>query len=89
MQGMTKPDAGTAVRILILEDQVADVELCERELGRAGLNFVSRRVDTLAGLESELERFSPDLVLSDFTFPGDFDGLRALQAVIRQRSSPA
>jgi diguanylate cyclase (GGDEF)-like protein/PAS domain S-box-containing protein len=76
---MTTSDTGEVLRVLILEDQVADVELCERELRRAGLKFVSRRVETLAGLEAELERFSPDLVLSDFTFPGDFDGLRALE----------
>jgi diguanylate cyclase (GGDEF)-like protein/PAS domain S-box-containing protein len=81
---MTTSDAGEVLRVLILEDQVADVELCERELRRAGLKFVSRRVDTLAGLESELERFSPDLILSDFTFPGDFDGIRALEETRRR-----
>ena len=32
------------LRVLILEDQAADAELCERELRRAGLRFVARRV---------------------------------------------
>jgi diguanylate cyclase (GGDEF)-like protein len=81
---MAKSDSERRLRVLILEDQVADAELCERELGRAGLEFVSSRVDTLAGLEAELERFDPHLVLSDFTFPAGFDGIGALEAVRRR-----
>ena len=72
------------LRVLILEDRVADAELCERELRRAGLQPLIRRIDTLADLEIELERFDPDLILSDFTFPGGFDGLAALEAVQRR-----
>jgi PAS domain S-box-containing protein/diguanylate cyclase (GGDEF)-like protein len=72
------------LRVLILDDQAADAELCEHELKRSGLRFVSRRVDSLAALETELDRFNPDLVLSDFTFPGESDGLRALETVRRK-----
>jgi PAS domain S-box-containing protein len=81
---MKEPDSGGQLRVLILEDRVADAELCERELMRAGLQFESRRVDTLAGLESELEHFAPHLILSDFSFPGGFDGLTALDVARRK-----
>ena len=81
---MEKPDPRGRLRILILEDRVADAELCERELLRAGFQFESRRVDTLAALQTELDRFTPDLILSDFTFPGGLDGLAALETVRRQ-----
>src|SRR5688572_7676665 len=81
---MAKSDANRQLKILILEDQIADAELCERELRRAGVQFSSRRVDTLADLDAELERFNPDLVLSDFSFPGEFDGLTALETVRRK-----
>ena len=81
---MAKSDSERQLRVLILDDQVADAELCERELRRAGLEFVSRRVDTPAAYEAELERFDPHLVLSDFTFPGGFDGLDALEAARRR-----
>src|SRR5687768_11327189 len=83
---MEKSDSDRQLRVLILEDQAADAELCERELRRAGLEFVSRRVDTPTAFEAELERFDPHLVLSDFTFPGGFDGIGALDAA--RRHSP-
>jgi diguanylate cyclase (GGDEF)-like protein len=84
MQGMAETESGRQVRILILEDQASDAQLCERELKQLGLQFVSRCVDTLASFEAELDRFSPDLVLSDFTFPGGFDGLAALATTQRK-----
>ncbi len=66
------------LRILIVEDAPADAELCERELQRAGLKFTARRVDTRAAFERALQEFDPDLILSDFSMPGAFDGLAAL-----------
>jgi diguanylate cyclase (GGDEF)-like protein/PAS domain S-box-containing protein len=67
-----------ALNILILEDSVADAESCARELERAGLFFNMRRVDTRAAFEQALKEFGPDLVISDFTLSGVFDGLIAL-----------
>jgi diguanylate cyclase (GGDEF)-like protein/PAS domain S-box-containing protein len=84
MHGMARSDADRNLKVLILEDEVPDAELCEHELRRAGLRFVSRRVDTLAGLKLELERFGPDLILSDFSFPGGFDGMSALEEARRR-----
>ena len=72
------------LRFLILEDAVADAKLCERELQRAGLRFKMRQVETLAEFEAELDRGAPDLIISDFTFPGGFDGLAALEIARRK-----
>jgi len=67
-----------ALNILILEDSAADAESCARELKHAGLFFNMRRVDTRAAFEQALKEFGPDLVISDFTLTGVFDGLTAL-----------
>jgi len=66
------------VRILLLEDSPLDAELVEHELRRAGIAFDSRRVDTVDGFTSALERFRPHLVLSDNALPS-FDALSALE----------
>src|SRR5512143_2039213 len=67
------------LRLLILEDQVTDAELCERELKRAGLHITSHRVETRAAFEAALDQFAPDLIISDFSLPSAFDGLSALE----------
>jgi signal transduction histidine kinase len=74
------PDAiDEELRILILEDRIADSDLCQRELRRAGLRFTARRVQTRAEFEAALAKFRPGLIISDFTLPGTFDGLTALE----------
>jgi two-component system, cell cycle sensor histidine kinase and response regulator CckA len=65
------------LRILILEDVPMDAELVEYELERAGIPFVSRRVDSREAFLDELGLFQPDVVLSDYTLPR-FDGMTAL-----------
>jgi two-component system, cell cycle sensor histidine kinase and response regulator CckA len=69
-----------SVRILLLEDVPADATLIQRELTKAGLVFVSQRVDTRPAFEEALRIFSPDVILSDHGLPG-FDGAAALQLV--------
>ena len=69
-----------SVRILLLEDVPADAALIQRELTKAGLVFVSQRVDTRSGFEEALRTFAPDVILSDHGLPG-FDGAAALQLV--------
>jgi two-component system, cell cycle sensor histidine kinase and response regulator CckA len=70
-----------ALRVLVLEDSEADADLMLRELGRAGFEIVSVRVDGAndfnAALETEL-----DLILADFRLP-QYDALQALAAVRR------
>ncbi|HYL55470.1 MAG TPA: response regulator [Gemmatimonadales bacterium] len=69
-----------SVRILLLEDVPADAALIQRTLTKAGLVFVSERVDTRAAFEEALRVFAPDVILSDHGLPG-FDGAAALQLV--------
>ena len=69
-----------SVRILLLEDVPADAALIQRELTKAGLVFVSQRVDTRVAFEEALGVFAPDVILSDHGLP-NFDGAAALQLV--------
>ncbi|MGH7548774.1 MAG: PAS domain S-box protein [Gemmatimonadales bacterium] len=57
------------VRILIVEDVVSDAELVERELRRAGISCVTRRVEAEATYCEALRTFAPDLILSDHSLP--------------------
>src|SRR3989449_4872329 len=72
--------APMTLRILLLEDVPAEAALVERHLTKAGLEFVSQRVDTRARFEEALREFGPDIILSDHGLPG-FDGSAALQLV--------
>ena len=71
------------VRVLLLEDDANDAALIEATLARAGLAFVSRRVETRDAFSRALDEFRPDIVLSDFRLPG-FDG-RAALTMVQQR----
>jgi diguanylate cyclase (GGDEF)-like protein len=71
------------LKILMLEDVPEEAELVQRELHKAGLEFVARRVQTRAAFAESLEQFAPDLVLADSKLPA-FDGRVALQ-MVRQR----
>ena len=67
----------TPLRILILEDQLADAELMLHELRQAGFDPEWQRVETeeeyLAALHPTL-----DIILSDYSLP-QFDGLSAVR----------
>lgn len=69
------------LNILILEDVASDAELMEDELTQAGLDYVARRVAGRSAFIKELEDFSPDLILADYSLPG-FDGKAALKIVM-------
>jgi CheY-like chemotaxis protein len=70
------------LRILLLEDSLADAKLIERELLRDGFSFTLSRVQTETELHSELALAQPDLVLSNHLLPR-LDGFTAL-AIVRQ-----
>ncbi len=72
-----------AIRVLILEDFATDVELIERELGKEGLAFESRRAADEPGFLRELAGFRPQLIPSDFRLPS-FSGELALEAARRE-----
>lgn len=70
---------GESLRILMVQDNLADAELTERELKRAGLRFESERVRDARRLpHCDMMHFDPDLIISDHTLP-QFDGLSALE----------
>src|SRR4029079_19461231 len=70
------------LKMLIVEDVPSDAEISLRELKRAGMEFVVRRVETEAELRRECAEFEPDIIVSDFALP-HFDGLSALR-IVRQ-----
>lgn len=74
----------TVLRILVLEDAPSDAELETRILKRAGIACESRVVATEGDFLEQLDRFRPDLILSDFSLPA-FDGLSALRLVRERR----
>jgi diguanylate cyclase (GGDEF)-like protein len=73
------------IRVLLIEDVAADVELELHELKRFGLRCEGRCVETEADFRRELEHFRPHVILSDFSMP-HFDGMTAL-AIARQLHS--
>ncbi len=73
------------VRILILEDNIADAEFLEQNLQNDGFVFISERVETKKSYIKALREFRPDIILSDYDLP-NFSGSEALQ--IRKKISP-
>lgn len=71
------------LRILILEDRLADAELMVAELRRAGLAFDWQRFDNERDFAAHLNPPRPDLILADFNMP-QFTALRALQILKEQ-----
>ena len=72
------------LHILLLEDVASDAELIERELGRAKINFVTRRVDTRDDFLVGLSEFSPHIILADYSLP-QFSALDALRLLKEQQ----
>jgi diguanylate cyclase (GGDEF)-like protein len=71
----------TQLKLVVVEDSVADAELLARHLAKAGLNCVINRVQTEPEFIAALHHDEPDLILSDFSLPS-FSGLRALDLAI-------
>jgi PAS domain S-box-containing protein/putative nucleotidyltransferase with HDIG domain len=69
---------GIPLRVLIVEDEPPHAELLIAELRRAGFTVEWRRVDTEPAYVEELQRFRPDLILSDSAL-SRFGGDRALE----------
>jgi len=73
------------LRILILEDNLNDADLLNRELKRSGLSFTSEIVQTCTEFEHALQHFNPDLILSDYSLPS-FNAVTAFR--IKQNKLP-
>ncbi len=83
--GIAGPEgAGREIRILIVEDVPEDAELEVEALTQAGLVVTWTRVETALDFRAELERFFPDLILSDYSLPR-FNGMDAL-AIAREQA---
>jgi PAS domain S-box-containing protein len=66
------------LKILCIEDSVADADILERELRLSGLQFSIEFVDGRASFLHALENNVPDIVISDHTLH-DFNSLEALE----------
>jgi len=75
----------TELRVLILEDNLADAELMKRQLKKAGIAFVSRRTATRSDFLQALNSFKPDIILADYSLP-KFNALQAL--ALRKKNAP-
>ncbi len=75
-----------ALHILILEDVPADAEMMERELKNSGIVFTSNCVYKKDDFLTQLDVFSPDIILSDYSMP-QFNGMAALELVKERYSS--
>jgi len=72
--------AGKFLRLLIVEHEQADVDLCCRELHKAGLVFEADTVATREEFASKLRQQSFDVVLADYRLPG-WNGMDALALI--------
>lgn len=70
------------IRILMLEDSPAEVELIRHELNRAGLQSLIERVDSQEAFSAAVRNFAPDVVLSDHSL-GQFNSSSA-QEIVRE-----
>lgn len=78
------PALFTEARLLVIDDEAANLDLMGRVLGRAGYQHVTLFDDPLVAL-SELDSVAPDLILLDLHMPGidGFEVLRRLQLTVR------
>lgn len=72
------------LRVLFVEDSLADAFLLERALTRGGFRVVCDRVETAEGMNRALDERDWDLVLSDHSMP-QFSSTQALE-LLRKRN---
>ena len=85
MSDSEKNTISEQIRVLILEDNYADAELIKNELRGVGIPFTSRVVSDKASYIKAIQKFRPDIILSDYVIPS-FSGSEALQ--IRNQICP-
>ena len=66
------------IRILLVEDNAADVEMIRESLRQGELSFILRHAANEAVFVHELQEHSMDVILCDHGFPA-FDGFKALE----------
>lgn len=80
---MTEHRTGEVLRLLIVDDRQTDAELSARLIARGGYRCDWRRVETEGDFRTELRRFDPHLILSDFTLP-KYNGMDALALAVKE-----
>jgi signal transduction histidine kinase len=70
------------LRVLMIEDNPIDAELCRCELAKAGFEATIDVVDTALGFSERLAGQSYDVILADYTLPG-WSGMEALALMQR------
>jgi DNA-binding NarL/FixJ family response regulator len=68
------------LRVLLLEDDEADVALISHELQRSGMRILLAQVDSAESFTAALKSFAPDVVLSDHSL-AQFDSGAALEVL--------
>jgi len=74
--------AATPLRILIAEDNPADLELTIRELRKSGLDVEIDTVSTRTAFAEKLRSHTVDMVLSDYRMPG-WTGMDAFSEIVK------
>src|ERR1051325_3267915 len=75
-----------SLRILSLEDVAYDVELMERELRKAAIEYELKRVDTKEQFLAALSEFNPDIIFADYSLP-QFSALEALELLHHRKNT--
>jgi signal transduction histidine kinase len=83
--GADEPDGLYRCRILVVDDQPANVLVLERLLRHTGWEDVVSTTDPAEGLD-RAESFAPDLILLDLHMPG-IDGYEFMERIARRNGS--
>src|SRR5258707_13174181 len=75
---------GKNIRVLLVEDSEDDAALLLRELGRAGFDVVSERVESPDRMDALLDAQTWDLIFCDYSMP-HFKGTDAL-ALMKEKN---
>ncbi len=73
------------IRILLVEDTAADIELILEQLKNSGLPFIPTTAQNRKEFLSALESFQPDLILADYHLP-HFGAIEAM-SLLKERHS--
>jgi signal transduction histidine kinase len=79
-------EAEKKLKILMLEDNPEDSFLVERVLRKDNMVFVTERVDSREEFVESIDRFRPDVILSDHGLPR-FNSREALKISLKQRAT--
>src|SRR5688572_29091016 len=74
------PSHGTALRLLLVEDNADDADLVVRAMAIAGFRTTASRVQTAIDCAAALESGQWDLVISDYSLP-QFSAMAALRCL--------